>query len=121
MKIQTSEPNISKAWKSLIAKHTLEKNNDVKNWSVYFAPTSWKKWITIISLPGKSSILIKIRGSSEKVQYLLSQVRMALLVEVWEIFRPTSKDINPLNQQLLYFRLFSGLDVYLEELKQEEK
>lgn len=120
MKIKTSEPNISMAWKALISRHTLQNNDDDKKWRVFFAPSSWKKYISVCALPGKNAILIKVTGSSDKAQSLISQVRMALLMEVWEIFQVTAQDMKPLNQQLFYFRIFSGIDVHLEEVKLEE-
>ena len=45
-------------------------------------------------MPGKSAILIKICGSSERAQHLLSLVKEALLVELWEIFLLSSKEVN---------------------------
>lgn len=121
MKIQTVEPHISYAWNLLMAMYTLEEMGYVKKWRKFFDPNFWKKSVIISLIPGKNMLSIKIFGSSERVSHLLSQVRVALLVEVWEIFRLSALDVAPVTQQLLYFRLFSGVDVYLEEIKQEEK
>ena len=86
MKIQTSEPNTLNAWNSLVDMLMQGETGYAIELQKYLELTSSRKYTITITSPGRNDILIKISGLSEKEQLPPSQVKRALLGDLWEIY-----------------------------------